>query len=39
VEKAVEFTVMPEGEPRGFFLFEGEWTLEREGSVMEAGTA
>jgi ABC-type polysaccharide/polyol phosphate transport system ATPase subunit len=39
VEKAVEFTVLPEGEPRGFFLFEGEWTLEREGSVMEAGTA
>ena len=36
VEKAVEFTVMPEGEPRGFFLFEGEWALEREGSVVEA---
>jgi ABC-type polysaccharide/polyol phosphate transport system ATPase subunit len=39
VEKAVEFTVMPEGEPRGFFLFEGEWALEREGRVMETETA
>jgi ABC-type polysaccharide/polyol phosphate transport system ATPase subunit len=39
VEKAVEFTVLPEGEPRGFFLFEGEWALEREGSVMETETA
>jgi ABC-type polysaccharide/polyol phosphate transport system ATPase subunit len=36
VEKAVEFTVMPEGEPRGFVLFEGDWALEREGSVVEA---
>ena len=39
VEKAVEFTVVPEAEPRGFFLFEGEWALEREGSVMETETA
>ena len=39
VEKAVEFTVMPEGEPRGFFLFEGEWALERERSVVETETA
>jgi ABC-type polysaccharide/polyol phosphate transport system ATPase subunit len=39
VEKAVEFTVLPEGEPRGFFLFEGEWALNREAGVMEPETA
>jgi len=38
IEKAAEFRVVPEGEPRGFFLFEGKWTLEREGSVVEAET-
>lgn len=28
VEKAAEFAVDPQGESRGFFLFDGEWTLE-----------
>jgi len=28
MEKAAEFTVVPHGEARGFFLFEGEWSLE-----------
>jgi ABC-type polysaccharide/polyol phosphate transport system ATPase subunit len=27
IEKAAEFTVLPEGEARGFFLFEGDWSL------------
>ena len=36
VEKAAEFTVDPQGESRGFFLFEGEWALEREGKPVEA---
>jgi ABC-type polysaccharide/polyol phosphate transport system ATPase subunit len=35
VEKAAEFTVIPEGEPRGFFLFEGDWTLEPSERVVE----
>ena len=39
VEKAAEFTVDPQGESRGFFLFEGDWALEREGKSMEAETA
>jgi ABC-type polysaccharide/polyol phosphate transport system ATPase subunit len=28
VEKAAEFTVDPQGESRGFFMFDGEWALE-----------
>ncbi|MBA2360728.1 MAG: ABC transporter ATP-binding protein [Actinobacteria bacterium] len=36
VEKAAEFTVDPQGESRGFFVFEGDWALEREGKVVEA---
>jgi ABC-2 type transport system ATP-binding protein len=27
MEKAVEFAVLPQGESRGFFLLEGEWSL------------
>jgi ABC-2 type transport system ATP-binding protein len=27
MEKAVEFAVLPQGEARGFFLFEGGWSL------------
>jgi ABC-type polysaccharide/polyol phosphate transport system ATPase subunit len=27
MEKAAEFSVVPQGDARGFFLFEGEWSL------------
>ena len=27
VEKAAEFAVLPQGDARGFFLFEGDWSL------------
>jgi ABC-2 type transport system ATP-binding protein len=37
VEKAAEFSVAPQGEARGFVLFEGEWSLERGAPVVEAG--
>jgi ABC-type polysaccharide/polyol phosphate transport system ATPase subunit len=33
VEKAAEFSVIPDGDPRGFVLFEGDWSLERLSSV------
>jgi ABC-type polysaccharide/polyol phosphate transport system ATPase subunit len=36
VEKAAEFAVDPQGEARGFFLFEGDWALEREVTPVEA---
>jgi ABC-type polysaccharide/polyol phosphate transport system ATPase subunit len=29
VEKAAEFSVIPQGEAHGFMLFEGEWSLEQ----------
>jgi ABC-2 type transport system ATP-binding protein len=29
VEKAAEFTVIPQGEAHGFVLFEGDWSLEQ----------
>jgi Wzt C-terminal domain len=29
IEKAAEFTVVPQGEAHGFVLFEGEWSLEQ----------
>jgi hypothetical protein len=29
VEKAAEFSVVPQGEARGFVLFEGQWSLEQ----------
>jgi ABC-2 type transport system ATP-binding protein len=29
VERAAEFTVIPQGEAHGFVLFEGEWSLEQ----------
>jgi hypothetical protein len=27
IEKAVEFSVVPQGDARGFILFEGDWSL------------
>jgi ABC-type polysaccharide/polyol phosphate transport system ATPase subunit len=36
IEKAAEFTVVPHGDSRGFFLFEGDWSLDAEPAV-EAG--
>ena len=27
MEKAAEFAVLPQGESRGFFLLEGDWSL------------
>jgi ABC-type polysaccharide/polyol phosphate transport system ATPase subunit len=38
MEKAAEFTVVPTGEARGFFLFEGEWSLKQPSRVVEAET-
>jgi hypothetical protein len=39
VEKAAEFTVVPQGEARGFVLFEGQWSLEQAAPVVEADSA
>jgi ABC-2 type transport system ATP-binding protein len=36
VEKAVEFSVIPQGEAHGFVLFEGDWSLEQASPVVEA---
>ena len=36
IEKAAEFSVHPQHGASGVFVFEGEWTLDREGSVVEA---
>ncbi|HET8653170.1 MAG TPA: ABC transporter ATP-binding protein [Gaiellaceae bacterium] len=36
VEKAAEFTVVPQGEAHGFVLFEGDWSLEQNASVQAA---
>jgi ABC-2 type transport system ATP-binding protein len=36
MEKAAEFAVHPKGEARGFFLFEGEWSLEDAPSAVTA---
>jgi ABC-type polysaccharide/polyol phosphate transport system ATPase subunit len=36
MEKAAEFTVVPTGESRGFFLFEGEWSLEQTARAVQA---
>jgi ABC-type polysaccharide/polyol phosphate transport system ATPase subunit len=36
MEKAVEFSVVPRGESRGFFLLEGDWTLVEAVSPAEA---
>jgi hypothetical protein len=33
VEKAAEFTMIPHGDARGFFLFDGEWALEQPSAV------
>ncbi|HEY7729678.1 MAG TPA: ABC transporter ATP-binding protein [Gaiellaceae bacterium] len=36
IEKAVDFAVVPQGESRGFFLLEGDWTLVEAVSPAEA---
>ena len=36
VEKAAEFSVIPHGDSRGFFLFEGDWSLEQPTRAVEA---
>jgi ABC-type polysaccharide/polyol phosphate transport system ATPase subunit len=38
IEKAAEFTVIPHGDARGFFLFEGDWSLEQPAQTVEAET-
>jgi ABC-type polysaccharide/polyol phosphate transport system ATPase subunit len=38
IEKAAEFTVVPQGDSRGFFLFEGDWSLEQPTRAVEAET-
>jgi hypothetical protein len=38
VEKAAEFSVIPQGEAHGFVLFEGDWSLEQAApTVSDAG--
>jgi ABC-type polysaccharide/polyol phosphate transport system ATPase subunit len=37
MEKAAEFTVIPQGEAHGFVLFEGEWSLEQSKSPQALG--
>jgi ABC-2 type transport system ATP-binding protein len=36
VEKAADFSVIPQGEAHGFVLFEGDWSLEQASPVVEA---
>jgi ABC-type polysaccharide/polyol phosphate transport system ATPase subunit len=36
VEKAAEFSVIPQGEAHGFVLFEGEWSLEQAAQAVRA---
>jgi ABC-2 type transport system ATP-binding protein len=36
VEKAAEFSVIPQGEAHGFVLFEGDWSLEQAASAVRA---
>jgi ABC-2 type transport system ATP-binding protein len=36
VEKAAEFSVVPQGEAHGFVLFEGDWSLEQASPEVEA---
>jgi ABC-type polysaccharide/polyol phosphate transport system ATPase subunit len=38
VEKAAEFSVIPQGEAHGFVLFEGDWSLEQAASTVEVDT-
>jgi ABC-2 type transport system ATP-binding protein len=38
VEKAAEFSVIPQGEAHGFVLFEGDWSLEQARSAVPADT-
>jgi ABC-type polysaccharide/polyol phosphate transport system ATPase subunit len=37
IERAVEFAVAPDGEDRGWFRFDGEWSLEETRAEMQAG--
>ena len=39
VEKAAEFTSHPQGGATGIFVLEGDWTLDRESTVVETETA
>jgi ABC-2 type transport system ATP-binding protein len=39
VEKAAEFSVIPQGEAHGFVLFEGDWSLEQAPAVREPSAA
>jgi ABC-2 type transport system ATP-binding protein len=39
VEKAAEFTVIPQGEAHGFVLFEGDWSLEQARPPVRARSA
>jgi ABC-2 type transport system ATP-binding protein len=39
VEKAAEFSVIPQGEAHGFVLFEGDWSLEQETSAVQRSGA
>jgi ABC-2 type transport system ATP-binding protein len=36
MEKAAEFSVIPQGEAHGFVLFEGDWSLEQAASAVKA---
>jgi ABC-type polysaccharide/polyol phosphate transport system ATPase subunit len=38
VEKAAEFSVIPQGEAHGFVLFEGDWSLEQAAPPVEVDT-
>jgi ABC-type polysaccharide/polyol phosphate transport system ATPase subunit len=38
IEKAAEFAVIPLGDAGGLFLFEGEWSMERLSTAVEAET-
>ena len=39
VEKAAEFSVIPQGEAHGFVLFEGDWSLEQASPVVREPSA
>jgi ABC-2 type transport system ATP-binding protein len=39
VEKAAEFSVIPQGEAHGFVLFEGDWSLEQASPAVPSGAS
>ena len=39
LERAAEFAVAPESDARGWFLFEGDWELERPARAVEEAEA